>query len=313
MITFDVLLSYAFHRKTKTDLRVLRKAIGPEALMLIDSGAFTAHTTGVKIEKEAYADYLREWEGVYDRAITLDVIGDPKATMANTRWLWDQGLPVLPVHTASATLAEFDAVCDDPDTDYLALGGLVSAFPGLARAARQKFVAALVWRARRSGVAVHVLGSAGHSLLRNAQPFSVDVSTPSRTLLYGIVSIYIDHMKRPEQIAANDVAKIRLHRQALADHGIRPTDMLSGTMFNEASTRRRVTGGAAIGLAVYGHEVRKIVQADPPARNAGRMVGPRVCNSLVTKENVEGILDLLDNGMVKKPIPRVLQRRLGEP
>ena len=86
----NLLLSFAYH--ADTDLRTIRTRLRCGQLM-IDSGAFTAYTSGRRIRVYDYARYLTRWAGVWDHAITLDRIGDPANTRRNTRMLHERAWP----------------------------------------------------------------------------------------------------------------------------------------------------------------------------------------------------------------------------
>jgi hypothetical protein len=164
----NLLLSYAAH--SGTDLEAARRDLVCGQLM-VDSGAFTAFTCGRTIVLDEYAAYLQRWTGHWDHAITLDVIGDPVASRANTRRLHARGLPVMPVFTRSDTLAEFDAMV--ADCRYVAVGGLV----GLPRKAQLARVTMLQRRAANAGGGIHALGIGAMPILRAARPYSADAST----------------------------------------------------------------------------------------------------------------------------------------
>jgi hypothetical protein len=117
-VAVNLLLSYAFHSATK--LSDVRRDLVCGRLM-IDSGAFTAWTKGYKIDVDEYAEFLERWRGCWDHAITLDVIGDGKASARNTRKLHERGLPVMPVFTRGDTLADFDAMV--AEVGYVCVGG----------------------------------------------------------------------------------------------------------------------------------------------------------------------------------------------
>src|SRR5699024_6895886 len=93
----DLLLSFAFH--DRLDHSTIKDRLPPGSLMWIDSGAFTAYTTGRKITVEQYADHLEANRGAWDYAFTLDVIGDHRASMRQTEALISRGYPVTPIFT----------------------------------------------------------------------------------------------------------------------------------------------------------------------------------------------------------------------
>ena len=74
----NILMSYAY----SNDLApwVLDQMRTNGSRVLIDSGAFTAFSAGVKVSLEGYCGWLSKHKGTYDEYIALDVIGDHQAT-----------------------------------------------------------------------------------------------------------------------------------------------------------------------------------------------------------------------------------------
>lgn len=65
----------------------------------LDSGAFSAHNSGVVIDLQEYIDCchrLMEEDPTLVEIFALDVIGDWKATLKNTEEMWRQGIPAIP-------------------------------------------------------------------------------------------------------------------------------------------------------------------------------------------------------------------------
>lgn len=177
-VAVNLLLSYAFHNRT--DLAKVRKDLVC-GRMLIDSGAFTAFTTGRVIHLDEYAEFLEHWQGSWDHAMTLDVIGDPEKTAAQTRVLHMRGIPVMPVFTKGGTLADFDAMVKD--VGYVAVGGTV----GLGTKHQCARVTMLQRRALDLGGGIHALGVGALSTLRQAKPYSADASSISGAFRFGTV------------------------------------------------------------------------------------------------------------------------------
>lgn len=205
----NLLLSYAFH--PETDLRKVRRGLVC-GRMMIDSGAFTAFTTGRAIALNEYATYLESWRDCWDHAITLDVIGDPKQTAANTRRLHERGLPVMPVFTRGGTLTEFDAMVKD--AGYVAVGGTV----GLGVKPQRQRVAMLQRRAQDLGGGIHALGVGSLETLRTARPYSADASSISGAFRFGVVA-YFDG-RRICSTPLHNRARLRQDRDHLRAHGI---------------------------------------------------------------------------------------------
>jgi hypothetical protein len=180
--------------------------------LMIDSGAFTAHSNGKKISLDAYAEYLKRWRGCWDHAVTLDVIGDGKASAANTRKLHSRGLPVMPVFTRGDSLPEFDAMV--ADVGYVCVGGLVG-LPVKAQLARVKM---LQRRAAAAGGGIHALGIGSMATLRVARPYSADASSVSGAWKFGTV-VYFDG-REIRNVSLADTVRLTRDRDHLRAHGV---------------------------------------------------------------------------------------------
>lgn len=66
---------------------------------VMDSGAFSAFTSGVVIDLQEYIDRSAELlrtDPTLKHVFALDVIGDPEGTLRNTEEMWRQGVPAVP-------------------------------------------------------------------------------------------------------------------------------------------------------------------------------------------------------------------------
>lgn len=178
-MTVNLLLSYAYH--SQLDITTFKKDMGCGRLM-VDSGAFTAHSTGKKINRDAYANFLEDHRGAWNHAITLDVIGDPDGTRVNTRWFHNRGIPVMPVYTVGESLTEFDAMVRD--TGYVCVGG------GAGGTTAERRFGVLQQRARELGGGIHALGLGSVRFLRTVHPYSADSSRASACTQYGTVMVW---------------------------------------------------------------------------------------------------------------------------
>jgi len=91
--------------------------------LFLDSGAFSAHTKGVKIDINEYIEYIKEnkkYIGVY---ANLDVIGDEAGTLKNQEIMEKAGLNPLPCFHTGGDWKYLDHYIEN--YDYMALGGLV--------------------------------------------------------------------------------------------------------------------------------------------------------------------------------------------
>jgi hypothetical protein len=97
--------------------------------VIIDSGAFTAWTTGKSINPKDYAawalDFDKRWRDKFASLefMNLDVIGDQDGTWRNLSILEGLGMKPLPIITYGVDLKHLDRALEN--YDYIALGGLV--------------------------------------------------------------------------------------------------------------------------------------------------------------------------------------------
>lgn len=212
----NLLLSYAFHEKT--DLATVRRDLVCGQLM-IDSGAFTAHSIGRPVSLDSYATFLERWRGQWDHAITLDVIGDGKASAANTRKLHARGLPVMPVFTRGDKIEDFDAMVRD--AGFVCVGGLV----GMPRKAQTARIGMLQRRAQDLGGGIHALGIGSITTLRATRPYSADASSVPTSFRYGTVIYFTG--RNFESTAVTDRATLTRDRDHLRAHGIDLAQLLT--------------------------------------------------------------------------------------
>lgn len=179
-----VLLSYAYAKGKGMPYVIEAAAEGAE--VVIDSGAFTAWRAGKSIDLPSYAAFLRELPFKPLFAVTLDVVGNPKATRENTERLRDLGATVVPVVTRGTDTDAIRRIVEGEDV--VALGGLV----GTPRNAEYvKHVMETV-----PGVKWHWLGFSNTALVAKYRPYSCDITTWYASLRRGIVIVYAGHGQR---------------------------------------------------------------------------------------------------------------------
>lgn len=233
-----MLLSYAFF--AKDDLAAYRATM-PCGRLLIDSGAFTALSVGKVIRLQEYADFLRTWRGVYDHAVTLDVIGDPKATAANTRKLHGMGVPVLPVFTRGGTAADFDAMVRD--SGYVCVGGGVGMPPAIV----VKRLGALQRRAQELGGGIHALGVGNLAGLRKIRPYSADASNISSAFRFGTAVAYDG--RRLVQMGNTDRTKLRANLVHFKAQGLDMAPLVRAGRQPKGQALRLLMRGYSVGYA----------------------------------------------------------------
>lgn len=69
-----------------------------EPRIILDSGAYTAHKQGSKIDIDAYAAFCKENKDFFSAAFNLDVIMNAKASYDNWKYLREKGVNTLPVY-----------------------------------------------------------------------------------------------------------------------------------------------------------------------------------------------------------------------
>ena len=121
-MTVGLLASFWYYRKF--DLGAITRACP----LILDSGAFTAHTQGGKIDMFEYAEWLDTAPRPYDFAFTLDVLGDERQSFLNWERLRSRGTDTIPVvHFGSKPDALARYI--DAGADRIALGGLAGGGP----------------------------------------------------------------------------------------------------------------------------------------------------------------------------------------
>ena len=270
----NILLSFAYH--AGTDLAAVKAGLRGQGLLMIDSGAYTAHTTGKTIRLEDYAAYLRTWEGAWDAAVTLDVIGDHAATVRNTRRLHEMGLPVLPVYTFGTPMAELDALA--AEFPYICVGGLV-AFSG-QREKLRTYHAAVRRRAARQGCAVHALGMGSVNSLLAIRPYSSDSSAASSAPSFGGVLCWDG--RRLVSVSRKTAAK---SAHLLRSYGMHPQIVATGRAWEKG---RRISTGAIgfLSVALADEYLKRRYTAPPPPT---RIPGPHLYSALAANADLETV------------------------
>jgi hypothetical protein len=92
---------------------------------VLDSGAFSAHNSGVEIQLQSYIDTckrLLDEDPTLTEVFGLDVIGNHVASMRNVEEMWRQGVPAIPCYHRGTPWEELKAIARD--FPKIALGGV---------------------------------------------------------------------------------------------------------------------------------------------------------------------------------------------
>lgn len=95
---------------------------------VLDSGAFSAHNSGVEIKLQDYIDCCKRLMAEDPSLVeiySLDVIGDWKASLKNTEEMWRQGVPAIPCFHADEPWHALMSM--SRDYPKIALGGVALA------------------------------------------------------------------------------------------------------------------------------------------------------------------------------------------
>lgn len=228
-MSVDLLFSFAFHKRI--DLAAVREAVGPTANIMIDSGAFTAHSTGKPIKLTDYMAFLEHWKGVYNYAMSLDVVHNTIATARNLVTLTDAGHRVLPVYTATANERELRRIARD--FDYIAYGGMVGVPKNLQQAATRRVVDIC----KETNTRVHALGQASQQMFAVTQAHSGDSSAVSRMTLIRSLQIYDYGRRQMINAKIGDKEDWRNNARLYQSYGLNARAYISGAIIKEKEQR----------------------------------------------------------------------------
>lgn len=211
-MTAPILASYWFFRRT--DMTALVESMGgTDAVdLFIDSGAFSAHTSGATIAVADYAAWLLEHRAVVNFAAGLDVIGDPQATTRNLRDLEDRvagQVKIVPTFHVGSPWPVLDSLVSA--YDFVALGGVVSLrlkdhdplMPWLVTAHRVL---------RDAGAVAHGFGITRPPLPEMLPWYSVDSAYWQQAAITGGFTLWDDRARRMVRVVSGKPAGTEARR-----------------------------------------------------------------------------------------------------
>jgi len=209
----NLLVAYPYMKKP-----VIEKLVehGDKIRFLLDSGAFTAWKSGKPIDLDDYCRFIEKLPIKPWRYFTLDVIGDPHASMKNYQTMLDRGFNPIPIFTRGEDVS----VIEDyyKTSDVVGLGGLVGTPKNKA------FVNAVMRKV--AGRRVHWLGFTSTDYIKHYRPYMCDSSSWVMSLTYASLALY-DRNGRFVKCSKQDFAKkpsndvLRL----LREYDINPADL----------------------------------------------------------------------------------------
>lgn len=166
--------------------------------LVVDSGAFTVSTKGKQVDHDAYLDWLVGHAGHITFALSLDVIGDHRASRVNHETALERigdTVHMVPAWHLGSPLEELDRMCRAHS--LVCIGGAVP----FAKAPHSLFTA--VKQAHRvaaeHGTRLHGLGMTGNRILHGLPWWSVDSSAWLSAVRFPVLPLANEH-GRIEQI-----------------------------------------------------------------------------------------------------------------
>lgn len=223
-----------------------------EGSLLLDSGAFSCFTLGVKLKLSEYSLWIREQQGHVVPWVkfysALDVIGDADLTWRNLKVMEQDGLKPRPVIHYGYTENQITRVLDEYDT--FSIGGMVPLLRGSNRDELYRFLDNVVGKAVRlwGHPVIHGFGITVPRILLRYPFDSVDSSSWLAGARYARVSLWDDQLHK---FVVYNLAEIA---QLGAVPGVATSYGLSVRAIRElfAGDRRKLRSHiAALGLVSY--------------------------------------------------------------
>lgn len=194
-----------------------------ETPLCLDSGAFSAYTSGAAIALSDYASWLtrtRE-QHVFDFAFTLDVLGEAEASYRNWRSLLDDyGHATLPVLHYGARPSDVLPRYLDHGVSRIALGGLASG--GMTPQVKAWCAAIFAYASRHApGLAFHGLGIHIRNAARAFPWSTTDSSTHTMAFRYAHTYLWDSPARRWRSILLDGRTPYR-HGALLRSYGTDP-------------------------------------------------------------------------------------------
>lgn len=266
----DALVSYHFFR----DPAQMDAVTAPGHLRLIgDSGAFSAYTQGIKITLPEYAKWCHAWSDRLVWMASLDVVGDPAASLHNWRALRDvHGLHTIPTVHVGTDPTWIGAYATE-GVDFVGLGGMVG--KDRSRPAVMRWAVAMLKHARDHypHVRFHAWGQAGTGFMNALPVYSADSSRSAVAYRYGLLRLFDPRTGRHHAVQLDGGGQLMRHGRLLRDvYGVDPG--LIRTSY--AGNRRLLIRLAAAVIQQYAGWLRTRHQVPAPTWGVNRPppVGP---------------------------------------
>jgi hypothetical protein len=213
----------------KNDVIQILKDNQNDIRFLLDSGAFTAWKAGKPIHLDDYCRFIESLPFKPWRYFTLDVIGDPHASLKNYETMLKRGFNPIPIFTRGEDIKMIDEYYKT--SDVVGIGGLVGT-PG-----NKGFVKGImkIIGDRKC----HWLGFNAQEFISHYRPYMCDSSSWSSSFRYASACVY-DRNGRWERFTKKDFAKkpkIELINLIL-DHDVDPKRLAINSEWSNGNRER---------------------------------------------------------------------------
>lgn len=179
MPQIPVLLSFAYKEQTIKALDAFKK-IGRPRKIFLDSGAYSAKQLGIKIDRQEYLEFIKQYRQQIDVCANLDVIGDHKGTADNQNFFEKNNIQPLPVYHRGEPFSVYEAMLKK--YRYVALGGMTKNTTQRSLWLARCFIAAQTYKTK-----LHGFGVTHIETLYSFPFFSTDATTWGSGGRYGMV------------------------------------------------------------------------------------------------------------------------------
>ena len=184
----NILVAYPYMSKSVIKiLKDIHDELGDNFRFLLDSGAFTAYSSGKEIKLDDYCKFLDSLPFKPWRYFALDVIGNPEKTMENYQIMLKRGYNPTPVFTFGDELAVIDEYYKT--TDFIGIGGLVGRPANEMLSGLDKILKKVGDRK------AHLLGFTRIEYLKLLRLYSCDSNSWASGVRFGFMDIYLGNSK----------------------------------------------------------------------------------------------------------------------
>ena len=182
LLVYDIIKNHLIAWIDRSQVKLRQQHFTKDSNVMFDSGAFTAFTTGKKIDINEYAEFIKNYVLIWEKKlkslnfINLDVIGDAEKSWKNQHKLENLNVNTIPViHQGGFKTKHLEKACNE--YSYFAVGGLVGKdrkkqiIPFLDYC--YKFIFEY-YKKNKKLIKVHLLGVADPKVLYRYPAFSCD-------------------------------------------------------------------------------------------------------------------------------------------